>query len=123
VFTVTVGKNGCFDTDNLEVFVKKERPVYVPNSISPSSVTANNNRITVFANARQVKIINDFMIFNRWGEKMYEVHNIQPNDPTFGWDGTYHGKVLNPAVFVYYVEVEFLDGTTEIYKGDITLIK
>ncbi|MFT5168009.1 MAG: hypothetical protein ACI8P3_003248, partial [Saprospiraceae bacterium] len=30
---------------------------------------------------------------------------------------------LNPAVFVYLAEVEFIDGRVEIYKGDVSLVK
>ena len=50
---------------------------------------------------------------------MFSNTNFQPNDPSEGWDGTLAGKALNPAVFVYYAEVEFTDGRTEIFKGDV----
>jgi len=45
-----------------------------------------------------------------------------PNDPNYGWDGTYNGKTMKPAVFVWYAEIEFKDGVTEIFKGDSALI-
>jgi len=40
-----------------------------------------------------------------------------------GWDGTFRGKELDPAVFSYYMNVTFVDGTSKIEKGDITLIR
>ena len=46
----------------------------------------------------------------------------QPLDPN-GWDGTLNGNLLDSGVYVYMLEVEFEDGTTEQYKGDITLLK
>ena len=51
------------------------------------------------------------MIFNRWGELVYDVYNFPPNDPQFGWDGTHRGELMNAAVFAYWTEVELLDGT------------
>ena len=59
-----------------------------------------------------------FTIYNRYGQKVFETKNTN-----LGWDGTHNGKELNPGVFVYYVEVTFLDGTTGELKGNVTLIK
>jgi len=70
-----------------------------------------------------VEIIKSFSIYNRWGEVVFEARNFLPNDPTFGWDGTFRGKILNSAVFVYSAEVEFVDGETIRYDGDITLVR
>lgn len=57
-------------------------------------------------------------IFDRWGEKIYET-----TDPNFCWDGTYKGKVLDPAVFIYYLKAEGLNIGKVAKKGNITLIK
>jgi hypothetical protein len=34
-----------------------------------------------------------------------------------------NGKPVNPAVFVYVVEVEFLDDVTLVYRGDVTVLR
>ena len=39
------------------------------------------------------------------------------------WDGTFNGMPLNSAVFVYTIEVVYLDGREDIQQGNITLIK
>ncbi len=44
-------------------------------------------------------------------------------DPNNGWDGKLDGEPMNPGVFVYVVEITFIDGRVEIYKGDVTLAK
>jgi hypothetical protein len=69
-----------------------------------------------------VEEIEEFRIFDRWGELMYEGLNFQPNDPAHGWDGTLAGNRLNPAVFVYYAKVRFIDGSVKMYKGDVTIV-
>jgi hypothetical protein len=54
---------------------------------------------------------------------IYEGINFLPNDPAIGWDGTLNGKLLNPDVFVYWAEVELIDGQKTIFKGEVTLIR
>ena len=54
---------------------------------------------------------------------VFQDADFQPNDPSHGWKGRFRGEELNPAVFVYWAEIEFVDGVKKIYKGDVTLIK
>ena len=68
-------------------------------------------------------MVKSFLVFDRWGNALHEYHNFQPNDPATGWNGVYKGQPMNPGVFVYYAEVLFKDGETEIFKGDVTLIR
>jgi hypothetical protein len=49
---------------------------------------------------------------------------FETNDPDgIGWDGTFNGEELNPGVFVYYMDVECINGERTIKKGDITLLR
>jgi hypothetical protein len=70
-----------------------------------------------------VKQVKKMRVYDRWGELLHVAENFQPNDPAFGWDGTLRGRPMNPAVFVYYIEVEFVDNVVIPYKGDVTLVK
>jgi hypothetical protein len=67
--------------------------------------------------------IRSFMVFDRWGESVCAYQNFQPNDPARGWDGTHRGRALDPGVFVWYAEIEFIDGRVEMLKGDVALIR
>jgi hypothetical protein len=49
--------------------------------------------------------------------------NIQPDDPTVGWSGTFRGQAVNPAVFVWVADITFIDDSTLIKKGDLTVIR
>jgi len=120
-FTVTVESGGCVDSDDLTVFVKKDRPVYIPNSFSPNG-DGLNDVFMIYA-GKQVAKVNRFLIFNRWGETVFEFYDFQPNDPAFGWDGTHRGEVVNAAVFVWFAEVEFVDGEVVLFEGDVTLVR
>ncbi|MCH8905307.1 MAG: gliding motility-associated C-terminal domain-containing protein, partial [Bacteroidetes bacterium] len=59
-----------------------------------------------------------FMVYNRWGEKVFETTDID-----FAWNGRHQGRELDTGVFAYYLEVLCPDGKTLIKKGDITLIR
>lgn len=120
-FSVMVDKDGCRDTDNITVFVEKKRPVYVPNAFSPND-DGYNDYFGVFGGA-SVARVRSFLVFNRWGETMYQYFNFQPNDPAIGWDGRHKGEFLNPGVFTWFAEIEFTDGSVEIYQGDVTLMR
>ncbi len=120
-FSVMIESNGCTDEDKLTIAVRKDRPIYVPNAFSPNGDGIND---ILFINAGpQVAKIKSFLIFNRWGETVFQYYNFPPNDPAFGWDGRHRGQDLNPGVFVWYAEIEFLDGSTDLYKGDIILTR
>ncbi len=120
-FSVMVDKDGCRDTDNITVFVEKKRPVYVPNAFSPND-DGYNDYFGVFGGA-SVARVRSFLVFNRWGETMYQYFNFQPNDPAIGWDGRHKGEFMNPGVFTWFAEIEFTDGSVEIYQGDVTLMR
>jgi gliding motility-associated-like protein len=120
-FSITVDENGCTDSDQVTVSVSKDRPVYVPNAFSPNN-DGNNDIFYIFSGS-SVANIRSFLVFNRWGETVWQYYNFQPNDPAFGWDGTHRGKFMDPAVFTWFAEVEFIDGRVIMYEGDVTLMR
>ena len=112
---------GCRATDSVTVFVLVSRPIYIPSAFSPND-DGVNDYFTVFS-GRQVRQIRRLLIFDRWGDLIYEGKDILPNVETLGWNGRFRGKRMDPAVFAYYTEVEFIDGVVVPYAGDVTLVK
>jgi len=122
-FGVTlIDKNGCVAENQVLVRVDKSRNVFIPSAFSPNGDGAND-RFMIFARSESIKEIKRFELFGRWGEKVFQMDAFPPNDPAFGWDGKLKGKDLGTGVFVYYAEIEFIDGYKEIYKGDFTLLR
>ncbi len=127
VYTVRVESGpGCADEDNINIVGIKDHPIYIPSGFSPGNKDGNNDFFNVYGNPDVVREVKSFLIFNRWGEAMFENFNFPVTtdaslDATNGWDGTFRGKPLNSGVYVYMVEVEFFDGLVEIFKGDITI--
>ncbi len=120
-FTVTIESNGCSDSDDLTIFVRKDKFLYVPNAFSPNGDGVND--VFKLYSGSQVERIEEFKVFDRWGATVYIYNDFAPNDPAAGWDGTFRGKQLDPAVFTWFAKVRFIDGTTELFEGDVTLMK
>lgn len=112
---------GCTSEASLRITVDSRVPVYIPDAFSPNG-DGINDYFTVFTytNIQRVK---EMLIFNRWGETVFQMEDFIPNDPTTGWDGRARGQALNNGVYVYYILIEFLDGEEVIFKGDVTLMR
>ena len=121
-YTITVvNEDGCFDTDEITIFVNENRPVFIPNAFSPNG-DGRNDFTSVFAGPAAT-IINSMQIFDRWGTLMWEGVNLPLNDFNTGWDGTFRGEDVNQGVFVYQASIGFIDGVDILFKGDITLLR
>ena len=115
-----IDTNGCVATDRLTVMVQKPRRVYIPNVIQPNS--SLNNVLQVYGGA-DVASVESFMVFDRWGEKLFEATDFMPGDPSVFWSGQLNGEDLVPGVYVYYALIRFIDGEKIVYKGDVTLLR
>ena len=103
------------------VEVQKSRNIFIPNIFTPNNDT-HNDKWVIFGGIGVVQI-KTLKIFDRWGEQVYGLTNFQPNDPAYGWDGYFRGEIMRSNVFVYFIEVEFVDGLVIPYKGDFTLMR
>ncbi len=95
--------------------------VYIPNTFSPNG-DGLNDMFVVHANPAVERVLS-YKIFDRWGELIFENYNLEPNMPDGYWTGTFKDRDMNPAVFVYLVEVEYIDGRKEWLSGDVTLVR
>ena len=119
-FSVMIESNGCAESDDLRLTVRRG-DVYVANVFSPNG-DGENDVFFIQASA-SVARIKTFRVFNRWGEPVYEAFDFQPNDPAFGWNGMHRGEPVNPSVFAWFAEIEFLDGVVELLEGDVTVVR
>jgi len=122
VSAVLTDVNGCFEEARVRVDVDIDRKVFIPSAFSPND-DLTNEVFTIYADSSQIKQINYLYIYNRWGESVFEQTLFQPNIEAYGWNGRFRGDMLNPGVFVYMAEIEFIDGYIGFYKGDVTLFR
>ena len=106
--------NNCTDTACVTISVINCGDLFVPTAFSPNNDNINDV-LLIQANCVQQL---DFKIYDRWGNKVFQSANV--ND---GWDGTYKGKAMDAAVFVYYVSATLFSGEPLNRKGNISLIR
>jgi gliding motility-associated-like protein len=108
--------------DDIKVEIKKCYSVFVPNAFSPNDDGINELAL-VYASS-EVKEVKSFLIFNRWGDLVFEAQNFLPDAAqNNGWNGMVSGKRLNPDVYVYVVEFVTNTGFLLMQKGDVTLMR
>lgn len=117
-----IDKFGCIETQQVSLKVDKSTiTLYLPNIFSP-----DNNRINdyfSFIPTKAVQSIETFVIYDRWGNQIYKADNIINVQHHQGWDGTFRGKEAVQGVYGYMIKATFIDGSEEVFSGDLTLIR
>lgn len=118
---ITQNEFYCVDTAYAIVKTFTGGVVNMPNAFTPNR--DNKNDIFYVLAGPSVKSVKEFSVFNRWGERVFNVKNVLPNDPRFGWNGEVSGHRAPTENYVYLVEVEFVDGKRKVFKGTVVLIR
>jgi len=119
-------RNGCVERDDINIFVILEERVFIPTAMRIASVNSDNQLINIYADPTMVASLSDFMIFDRWGEKLFDRTDVPVSltlDPSFAWDGTFKGEPVLPGVYIFVVNVEFVDGSKDVLTGEIHVVE
>ena len=122
VYLTATDANGCAVSDSVQINVTAVYDLYIPNAFSPN-LDGVNDRFVVYAQSNRVNRIATIEVFNRWGQLVYQENDLPIGVPGTGWDGRVDGKIADQGVYIYRIEVEFLDGNIFEYSGDITLLR
>ena len=87
---------------------------YVPNIFSPNGDGENDVFRVMGPDFHSFSM----MIFNRWGELIYET-----NDNTTGWDGSWRNKNAGTGVYTYVIEGRAVTGEDVNFGGNVTLVR
>ncbi len=106
---------GCEQIDTISVATVP--PTYqIPNAFTPNGDDLNDNfEIIINGNI----VVEKFLIFNRWGQKVFEAGEGNGN----GWNGTFKGEPAASDTYVYTATLVYPDGRKETAKGDVILLK
>ncbi len=116
-----INGDGCVGSDRVTIAVRKNRDIYIPTAFSPNG-DGVNDYFTVYG-GKGIANVNYLRVFDRWGETVFSEEDLPLNFDSEGWNGRFKGKEVNTGVFIYVAEVEFTDGYTEMYTGDVTVVK
>ena len=122
-----VDVNGCEGFGSVFVELDANRNIYIPNVFSPNGDGVNDEfRVYPCIGVTNIASVN---IFNRWGDQVYQRTDQDVSNGLYCigglplWDGRFKGSEMKPDVYVYIVEVEFLDNIKLVYRGDVTILR
>jgi gliding motility-associated-like protein len=111
----------CTDSDTLIVKTYTDKRYNLPTAFTPNGDGLND--VFYMIGNREIAIIREFSVYDRYGQRFFHRTGIKPNDPVYGWDGTRNGKPVTMGTYAYTFRVELVDGTVEFLKGLVTVIR
>lgn|GEM_PF-321497 len=112
-FVTATTEHGCEIKDSIDILVN-ESVIDVPNAFTPG----NDLNGKFKAVNRGIYKLNNFSVFNRWGNKVFSTSNINE-----GWDGTYKGTPQPMGVYMYIIDAQSESGKRFQQNGNVTLIR
>ena len=122
-YTVVVqNQNGCFAADSVRIEVDDTFPLGIPTAFSPNEDGINDffEITTPFIGA--VEAIQQFKIFNRWGQEIYSATEPAGGSVLARWDGRRDFRLLDLGVYVYLLELQLIDGGVQTFSGTVTIV-
>ena len=123
VSLIAINMYNCTDTTTIEINASGD--IIFPNAFTPDPSFSSGGHVNPLDYTNHVFFpystgVTEFnmMVFNRWGELIFETDDIN-----IGWDGYYRGNLCQQDVYVYKATATFVDGRTIEKIGDITLLR
>lgn len=118
---IVANEHGCVDTAIQQIIIEDVLIYYVPNAFTPDGDQYNNTFSPVMTSGYDIYNYH-FMIYNRWGEVVFESYNAES-----GWDGTYgdHGLVED-GVYIWTLAFDqnsLVSSREQTVKGHVTILK
>lgn len=115
IVQVVENEYGCRDRIEKEIIIS-DHLIYIPNSFTPNEDGINDVFYPVATGAQNISMV----IFNRWGQVVYENYN-----DTEGWNGSsLNREYYSPAgLYPYIITLTDNLGWNFEYKGTVRLLK
>lgn len=112
---VLINGAGCTDTFEVNIEIRPEYRFFVPNCF-----TANGDGLNDVFKPKLMGVTQyHFMVFNRWGELIFETHDTEQ-----GWDGTFKGQPCQMDTYVYRFNFkDEVDLREHTFIGKVTLLR
>ncbi len=111
--------NGCEDVVEQVINIKDVMIYHIPNAFTPDGDSFNESFKPEFMSGLDIYDYH-LMIFNRWGEMVFESFNSD-----FGWDGFYGSQgLVDDGVYIWKMEFgETMSDKKHYVDGHVTVLK
>jgi len=123
ISAIVTDENGCTARDDIFLTVDAVRRVYLPNTFEPG--TQGNERFMILTGPGVVEI-QDFLIYDRWGNVVFELPEAAkpfPHTIDDGWDGRNGARQYESGVYGWIATILFSDGEVITFNGGVTLVR
>lgn len=108
---------GCRDTTSKILTVNSDIIFYAPNAFTPDGDEFNQRWQFYVSGIDEYNF--ELLIFNRWGEIVWETHDINAT-----WDGTYHDQLVPNGAYTWVARVkDMYNDAKRTFNGSITVIR
>ena len=113
----------CADTTCFTFVVEGNIGLIIPNVFTPNNDGHNDVFSVQIIDAELISTI-EVIIYNRWGEKMYEYINNETTPELLLWDGVASsGNKASEGTYFYIVSYKTKTGETVTEKGIVSLLR
>ena len=99
---------GCSDTIIQTVEVELMKGLYMPNAM----IAGGDGDFGLFLPKGAGIATYQCMVFDKWGNLLWQSTELVNGQPSEGWDGRYNGVVVPLGAYIWKADATFLDGTT-----------
>lgn len=113
-----ISPEGCFDEICKPIPFTEEFLIFVPNTFTPDHDAFNNEFIPVLPPDSKIQDYT-FLIFNRWGEIVFESHNFE-----VGWNGNYADQIAQDGVYIWTIQLKAgTEKDTYNFTGHVSVLR
>src|SRR5690606_34336935 len=113
----------CADTTCFTFVVEGNVGLIIPNIFTPNNDGHNDVFSVQIIDAELISTI-EVIIYNRWGEKMYEYINNESTPELLLWDGVASsGNKVSEGTYFYVITYKTKAGETITEKGTVSLLR
>ena len=120
--------SGCYATDSIRITVVNpvscEIGLAIPSAFTPNG-DGYNDRFVLYSGRQtsDIQHIERLLIYNRWGNVVFERENVGPGDELGAWDGYAKGRPAAEGVYTWVATFVRNDGKSFQCGGSVTLLR
>ncbi|MFT5053409.1 MAG: PKD repeat protein, partial [Oceanospirillaceae bacterium] len=111
ILLIVVNEFGCIDTALHILEIDVFTGLNIPNALAAGEVGETGLFLPKGTGLVQYRA----MVFDEWGNLMWESSQLENGSPAEGWDGTFKGTRVPQGAYVWKIDAEFFNG--HVWEG------